>query len=64
MFILYSISSSLEFWTVIDNLIYENSELNVFKNINFLEKISDNYSNNLLGIKLYKILVGNCCLQY
>ena len=64
MFILYSISSSLEFWTVIDNLIYENSELNVFKNINFLEKISDNYPNNLLGIKVYKILVGNCCLQY
>ena len=37
MIILSSISSGLEFWSVNHNMkIYENSELNVFKNINFL----------------------------
>ena len=41
MFILSSISSGLEFWSVNHTSIYENSELRVFKNIriyNFLVK--------------------------
>ena len=37
MFILSSISSGLEFWSVNHTSIYENSELKVFKNIKFLK---------------------------
>ena len=32
MFILFSLSSGLEFWSVNNNLLYENSELKVFNN--------------------------------
>ena len=39
MFILSSISSYLEFWSVNHTSIYENSELNVFRNMKFLEEI-------------------------
>ena len=38
MFILSSISSNLEFWSVSHTSVYENSELNVFKNIIFFVK--------------------------
>ena len=39
MFILSSISSYLEFWSVNRTSIYENSELNVFRNMKFLGEI-------------------------
>ena len=38
MFILFSVSRGLEFWSVHHTLKYENSELKVFKNINFCVK--------------------------
>ena len=50
MFILSSISSCLEFWLVNHTSIYENSELNVFKNVKFVGEISSNWQNDLLGI--------------
>ena len=56
MFILSSISRRLEFWSISHTSIYENSESNVFKNIEFLEEISSNWPNNLLGINVYKSL--------
>ena len=49
MFILSSISSALEFWSVNHTSVYENSELKVFKNIKFLNEISSNWRNDLLG---------------
>ena len=54
-FLLSSISSSLEFWSVNYTSIKENSELKVFKNI-FFGEISNNWPNNLLGTNVYKIL--------
>ena len=42
MLILSSISSGLEFWSVNDTSIYENSESNVFKNIKLFGEISNN----------------------
>ena len=38
MFILFSISSDLEFWSVNYNLIQENFELNVSKNFQYLKR--------------------------
>ena len=66
MFILSSISSALQFWSVNHNSTYENSESNVFKNIKFLGKISNNWVKDLLGIKLNWLLnlVENHCFQY
>ena len=42
MFVLSCISSGLEFLSVNHTSIYENSELKVFKNINFFGEISSN----------------------
>ena len=56
MFILSSISSSLEFWSVNHTSINENSTLNVFKNITFFGEISGNWPNNLLIINVFKAL--------
>ena len=56
MFILSSILNSLEFWSVNHTLIYENSESKVFKNLGFFGEISNNWSNDLLGTKVYKTL--------
>ena len=56
MFILSSISSGLEFWSVNHTLIYQNSESKVFENITFLGEISHNWPNDLLGINVYKTL--------
>ena len=42
MFILSSISSALEFWSVNHTSIYENPELKVFKNMTFFYEISNN----------------------
>ena len=41
-FILSSISSDLEFWSVNHTLIYENSDLKVFKKVKCLFEISSN----------------------
>ena len=56
MFTLSSISSGLEFWSVKDDSIQENSELNVFKNTNFLDEMSSNWPNDLFGTNVYKTL--------
>ena len=56
MFILSSISSGLEFWSVNHTSIYESSELKVFKNIKFLGEISNKWTNDLFGTNLYKTL--------
>ena len=52
MFILSPISSGLEFWSVNHTSRYKNSELTVFKNIEFLAEIP----NDLLGANVYKTL--------
>ena len=56
MFILFPVSSGLEFWLANHTSIYENSELKVFKNINFFGEISNNWPNYLLGTNIYKTL--------
>ena len=55
MFISSSISSGLEFWSVSQTSIYENSELKVFKKIKFLCEIS-NWPKDLLGTSIYQTL--------
>ena len=54
MFILSSVSSSLEIWSVNHASIYENSELYVFKNIKFLREISRNWPSNILETHVHK----------
>ena len=49
MFILSSISSALEFWSVNYTSEYENSELNVFKNIKLWGEVSSNWPNDILA---------------
>ena len=56
IFILSSISNSLEFWSVNHTLICENSEPYVFKNIRFSGETFNNWPNNLLEINVYKTL--------
>ena len=56
MFILFSISRDLEFWSVNHTSIYENSEFKVFKNIKLLGEISNSRPNDLLGTYVYKTL--------
>ena len=53
MFILSSIASGLEFWSVHHTSIYENSELKVFKNATFLGEISSNWPNDILWTNVY-----------
>ena len=48
MFILSCISNRLEFWSLNHTLIYENSELKVFKKMKFLGEISNSSPNGLL----------------
>ena len=43
----------LEFQSVNHTLIYENSQLNVFRNITFLGKILSNRPNGLSGTNVY-----------
>ena len=69
MFILSSISSSLEFWSVNHTSKYENSELKVFKNMKFLGEISNKWPSDLLGTNVYKnwilqIIVVNNIAMY
>ena len=47
-------SGGLYFWSVNYNSIYENAELKVFKNIKFLGETSNNRTNDLLVINIYK----------
>ena len=56
MLISSSISSGLEFWSVNNTSVYENSELKVFKNIKFFGEVFSNWPNDLLGTKVYKTL--------
>ena len=56
IFILSSISGESEFWSVNHTSTYENSESNVFKNINFSDEISNNWPKDLLGTNVYKAL--------
>ena len=66
-FILSFISSSLEFWSGNHTSIYENSKLNVFKNIKVSGEISTIWPNNLLGInvwKNWKLFSNNCFHLY
>ena len=66
MFILSSISSGLEFWLVNHTSIYEKSELNVFKNMNFLLKyviIDKTIYWEQMFIRLLNF-VDNYCRQY
>ena len=55
-FILSSISSGLEFWSVNHVSLYENSELNFLKDITFFSEISDNWPIDLFETSLYKAL--------
>ena len=54
IFILSSISRTLEFLSVKYTSIYESSESNVIKNITFSGEISNNWLNDLLGTNVYK----------
>ena len=54
MFILYCISSDLDFKPENHTSIYENSELNIFKKISFLGETPKNWPNNLLKTNVYK----------
>ena len=62
--ILSSICGGLEFWLVNHTSIYENSESNIFKNINFLGEILNNWPNGLLGANVYKTLNNDYYWQY
>ena len=63
MFILSSICSGSEFWSVRHTSVYENSELKVFEVIlkKFLDEISNNWPNDLLKTNIYKTLADNRC---
>ena len=49
MFVLSSVSSSLESWSINYTSKYKNSELKAFKDITLLDKISNNCANVLFG---------------
>ena len=56
MFILSSNFSGLEFWFVNSTSIYKNSKSKVFKNVEVLGEISNNWPNDLLEINVYKTI--------
>ena len=58
MFILSSVSGSLEFWSVYHTSKYQNPKSEVFKNITFLGEISNNWPNDLLTTNAYKTLAS------
>ena len=58
MFILCSISSGLEFWSVNHTSIQEKSELIVFNNFKLLGGISNNWPNDLCGTNVCKTFVS------
>ena len=51
MFILFSIWSGLEFWSVNNASINKNSESKGFKNLKYLDEKSNNWPNDLLGTR-------------
>ena len=55
------IKCDLEFWSVNNTSVYENSEVKVFKNIKIFGEISSNWLNDLLGTKVYKTLANDHC---
>ena len=63
MFILFSISSGLEIWSINHTSIYENSESKDFKNVRFLDEISNNWLNDLLETKVTRLfnIADNRC---
>ena len=56
IYLLSSISSGLEFWSVNHISIYENSASKVFKHTKLLHELSNNWPHNFLGINVYKTL--------
>ena len=56
MFILSSISSGLQSWSVNNTSSYENSKLKVFKNIKSVCGISNNLPKDLLETNVYTTL--------
>ena len=54
IFILSSISSTVEFWSVNHTSICEKSESNIFKNIKFSGEITNNWPKDILGTNVYK----------
>ena len=48
----------IEFLSVNDTSIYENSESNIFKNIKFSGEASNNWPNNLLETNVYKTILN------
>ena len=54
MFILSSIFTGLDLWSVNHTSVYENSKSKVFLKVTFLGEISKNWLNYLLGINVYK----------
>ena len=68
MFIQFSIISGLKFWLVNHTPIYQNS--NIFKNIELLGEISNNWPNKLLGTNVQKtwillmIITDNITMDY
>ena len=66
MFILFSISSGLEFWSVNHTSIQEKSESIVFNNFKLLGGISNNYQMIYLEQMYARLLyrVDNHCRQY
>ena len=56
MFILSSVSSGLDFFSVNHTGLYDNSESNIFKNRKFLVEISIKWPNDLLEKNVYKTL--------
>ena len=56
MFLVSSISSGLDFWSVNYTPLYENFESNIFKNLKILGEISNNWPKDLLGTNVHKTL--------
>ena len=52
-FILSSICNGWLFWSVNHTSMYENSELNVFKKIEFVDEIFNKLPNVLFGTNVY-----------
>ena len=55
-FILSSIFSELLFWSVKHTSIYENSEVNVLKNMKTVGEISSNWRNDLFWTSKYETI--------
>ena len=60
MFILFSISSGLEFWSVNHTSIYEISESNVFKDIKFVGEICNNWPMEQMYTRLLNLTDNRC----